>query len=212
MLQAINKDYAKAHNLPRSGIWVTHAVSEGPADKAGIRTGDLIIELNGSPLRLSGARVQSYFLQSLRPQVGRNFEITVIRHGKKIVCKGTFEKAPEDKKLRARDIGIEVKSITEMDVFAQNLFSSEGVLVTDVEPGSAAATSSTFRSGLLRKGDVVLELDGKPTPTLDEFKKVLDEVRSRKPDVLLVYYQRGRYNGYAGLNLKIGDNGNGGAH
>ena len=114
--------------------------------------------------------------------------------------------------MRARDIGIEVKTITEVDAFSQNLFSTEGVLVTDVEPGSAAATSSTFRSGLLRNGDVILELDGKPTPSLDEFKKVLDGVRRKKPAVLLVYFQRGRYNGYAGLNLKIGDNGNGGAH
>lgn len=212
MLRAVNKGYAKEHELPRSGIWVTHAVSTGPAAKAGIRTGDLIVALNGSPLRLSGSRAQSYFRQSLRPRVGRKFEITVVRDGRDIICKGTFEKAPEDKKLRARDIGIEVKAITEVDSFTRNLFSSDGVLVTDVEPGSAAATSSTFRRGLLRKGDVILELDGKPTPNLDEFKKILDEVRRKKPDVLLVYFQRGRYNGYAGLNLKIGDNGNGGAH
>jgi S1-C subfamily serine protease len=85
------------------------------------------------------------------------------------------------------------------------------VLVTEVEAGSAAATSSTFRSGLLRNDDVILEVDGVPTPSLDEFKRVLDEVRSRKPSVLLVYFQRGRYNGYAGLNLKIGDNAGGGA-
>lgn len=212
MLQAVNKDYAKAHDLPRSGIWVTHAVSTGPAAKSGMRTGDLIVALNGAPLRLSGSRAQSYFLQSLRPRVGKEFEITVVRDGKEIECKGTFEKSPEDKKMRARDIGIEVKTITEVDAFSQNLFSTEGVLVTDVEPGSAAATSSTFRSGLLRNGDVILELDGKPTPSLDEFKKVLDGVRRKKPAVLLVYFQRGRYNGYAGLNLKIGDNGNGGAH
>ncbi len=212
MLQAVNKDYAKAHELPRSGIWVTHSVSTGPAAKAGIRTGDLIIALNGNPLRLSGARAQSYFLQSLRPRVGCEFAITVVRDGKEIACKGVFEKVPEAEKLRSRDIGVEVKVITEVDSFSRNLFSSNGVLVTDVEPGSAAATSSTFRSGLLRKGDVILELDGKPTPNLDEFKKVLDAVRRKKPDVLLVYFQRGRYNGYAGLNLKIGDNGNGGAH
>ena len=54
MLQAVNKDYAKAHDLPRSGIWVTHAVSTGPAAKSGMRTGDLIVALNGAPLRLSG--------------------------------------------------------------------------------------------------------------------------------------------------------------
>lgn len=187
-------------------------MSTAPAFKAGIRTGDLIIALNGNPLRLSGVRAQSYFLQSLRPRVGAKFEITVVRYGREIVCAGKFAKLPEDDKLRANDIGVEVKAITEIDSFALNLFATNGVLVTDVEPGSAAATSSTFRSGLLRKGDVILELDGRPTPDLAEFRRVLDSVRSRKPDVLLVYFQRGRSNGYAGLNLKIGDNKNGGAH
>ncbi len=210
MMQPVNKNYARKHGLPRSGLWVTHAISNAPAIKAGIRTGDLIVGLNGEPLRLSGARAQSYFLQSLRPRAEREFEITVLRDGRSVVCKGVFEKQPEEEKFRARDIGIEVKAITDIDRFARNLFTAEGVLVTEVEAGSAAATSSTFRSGLLRNDDVILEVDGRPTPTLDEFKRVLGEVRSRRPDVLLVYFQRGRYNGYAGLNLKIGDNAGGG--
>ena len=211
MLRAINKEFAKAHDLPKSGLWVTHVISDGPAFAAGVRGGDLIVALNGSPLKLSGQRAHSYFMKSLRPQVGREFAVTVIRDGKKVSCKGTFDKVPEDEKLRAKDIGIEVKSITESDIFAKNLFTSQGVLVTDVERGSPAATSSSFRSGLLMKNDVILEIAGRSTPNLDAFMRVLDDVRKDKPNVLLVYYRRGQVTGYAGLNLKIGENGKGGS-
>jgi serine protease Do len=208
--QPVNKNYARAHGLPRAALWVTHAVNNSPAFKAGIRSGDLITALNGEPLRLSGARAQSYFLQLLRPRVGRDFEITIRRDTEVITCKGVFAKKPEDEKFRARDIGIEVKTITEPDYFSHKLLTLEGVLVTDVEPGSAAATSSTFRSGLLRENDVILEMDGQPTPTLDDFKRVIDDVRKRELKVLLIYFQRGSYGGYAGLNLRIGDGAGGG--
>ena len=211
MLRVINKDFAKAHDLPKSGLWVTHVVSDGPASAAGVQRGDLIVALNGDPLKLSGQRAHNYFMKSLRPQVGREFDVTVIRDDKKVSCKGVFDKVPEDEKLRAKDIGIEVKSITESDIFAKNLFTSQGVLVTDVERGSPAATSSSFRSGLLMKNDVILEIAGRSTPNLDAFMRVLDDVRKDKPDVLLVYYRRGQVTGYAGLNLKIGENGKGGS-
>ena len=211
MLRAISKEYAQAHDLPRSGLWVTHVMSDGPADTAGLEVDDLIVALNGEPLKLSGKRAHNYFMKSLRPRVGSEFSVTVIRSGEKIVCKGVFDKEPEDETLRAKDIGIEVKSITEADALRKNLFSSEGVLITDVEGGSPAATSSTFRSGLLSVNDVILEVDGKPTPTLAEFARVLDDVRRNHPDVLLVYFRRGMVAGYAGLNLKIGENGNGGS-
>jgi len=207
MLMAINKEYAQAHALPRSGLWVTHVVSVGAGAAAGIQVGDLIVALNGQPLKLSGQRALSYFMKSLRPRVGCAFELTVIRGGQEVVCRGVFDKMPEVEKLRARDIGIEVKSITESDVFEKNMFTSAGVLVTDVEGGSPAATSSTFRSGLLQENDVILEIAGRPTPTLKEFGRVLDDVRREKPEVLLVFYQRGLVTGYAGLNLKIGENG-----
>jgi len=59
------------------------------------------------------------------------------------------------------------------------------------------------------KNDVIMEIAGEPTPTLDDFARVLDDVRRDQPDVLLVYYRRGLTTGYAGLNLKIGENGKG---
>jgi hypothetical protein len=52
-------------------------------------------------------------------------------------------------------------------------------------------------------------LDGKPTPTLEAFSKVLDTIRHDHPPVVLVKYARGMLTGYAGLNLAIGEKNNG---
>jgi S1-C subfamily serine protease len=91
-----------------------------------------------------------------------------------------------------------------------NLFISEGVMVTDLKPGSPAATGRTFGEPLLRDGDVLTALGGKPTPDVETFGTVLEEIRREKPDILLVEFQRGAFTGIEALNLKIGDETNGG--
>jgi serine protease Do len=210
MMHSINKEYAKKHGLTKSGLWVTHVEDGTPASLAGIRKGDLIVALNGNPLRLSGRRSREYFTKSLRAEIGREFDITVIRDGKEIACHALIHKRPEDEKQYAKDIGVEVKSITDADIINMNLFTSNGVLITKVDGGSPAATSSSFRRGLLMNGDVIISVGGYPTPTLEEFTRVIDDLRRKHPDVLLVVYKRGLVTGYAGLNLKIGENGKGG--
>jgi len=209
MLHPINKDYAKEHDLPRSSLWITHVIANSPAEAAGIQRNDLITALNGKPLRLSGSRARDYFMKSLRPKVDEKFEIGVMRDGKEVICKGVFDKTPEEEKMFAKDIGVEVKAITDTDIIYRNLFTTEGVIVTKVDGGSPAATSSSFGQGLLGNGDVITAIGGHPTPTLEEFARVLDDLRRDNPDVLLIEYRRGMVTGYAGLNLRIGENGKG---
>jgi len=204
IVHPVNKDYAKEHGLPRYALWVDFVSEGSPAAAAGIKTGDLVVGLNGKPLRFSGDRAKSYFTKMLHPEVGAKFEIEVMRGGGRKSLSGVFDKRPEEKKLLAKDVGVEVKEIRDSDVFGQNLFTSQGVLITKIESGSPAATSARFRQSLLMKGDVILELDGRPTPTLEAFTKVLEQVRLENRDVLLVAFKRGTVTGYAGLNLKIG--------
>jgi len=84
-----------------------------------------------------------------------------------------------------------------------------GVLVTNVKKGSPAGNSGSMRRSLIGKNYVITELGGVPTPDLESFTNALEKIRSEKPEVLLVRFWRGRTTGYAGLNLKIGDQGNG---
>jgi len=206
----VSKPYARLKGLPVSGQWVHSVARKSPAEAAGLQKGDLIIRLNGEDLRFSGSRGREYFNQALRPRKGVPFTLTVLRDGAEVKCRGVYTQRPEDAELRAKDIGVSMKDITDSAAFSQNLFTENGVLVTDVHKGSAAATGQEFRSGLLMKGDIIVELAGQPTPDIKAFSAVLEEVRRDKPDVVLVKYVRGRETGYAGLNLRIGTHENGG--
>ncbi len=198
---SINKEYALSKNLPSSSLWVTYVFAGSPAEAAGLAKGDLITEFNGKPLRLKGVRVAQYFSKAVRPKDGRPFSITVLRKGVRKELAGTFTKRPEDETLRAQDLGLTVKKMTDEDYFARSLSVKDGVLVKEVEKGSPAATSGSFRQSLLYPNDVIVEMAGKPTPTLAEFSKVLEALRSDKPSTVLVKYYRGIATGYAALNL-----------
>jgi len=208
-LSPINKEYAKLMKLPKSGIWVNKVSAGTPAATAGLKEGDLIVGVNDRKLRFRGYRSQVLFNKILRPKVDTEFKIEVIRDNRPLVLKSTFTEKPEGKTLTADDLGVTVKEITDHDSFALNLFTTDGVLVTYVKKGSPAANSGSMRRSLLGRNFVITELGGVPTPDLECFTKALEKIRLEKPEVLLVRYWRGRASGYAGLNLKIGDQGNG---
>lgn len=205
LLEPINKDLARARNLPVASLWVLHADADGPSAAAGLRPGDLIVGLNGQPLRFSGPRTQEFFMKSCRPRAGRPFAFDVVRQGRTIKIEGTMTRRPKPEFVRAEDIGFTVTAITDMDVFARALATREGVMVTEILGGSPAATSSRFGQTLLIRQDVIVELGGRPTRTLAEFNAAVDAVRKAKAPTILVRYWRGPISGFAGLNLRIGE-------
>ncbi len=209
-LDPINKELAKARGLPEGGLWIRHADVDGPAHAAGLRSGDLVVALNGQPLKFTGQRAREYFLKSLRPRPGTAFEITVRRADAEVACRGVITKRPEPVTLRAEDLGVTVQAITDSDRFANDLATRAGVRVTDVTRGSAAATGSSMGRSLLGRDDVIVELAGQPTPDMDAFSRALETLRRQQATTVLVKYKRGQATGFAGLNLKIGEKGNGG--
>jgi serine protease Do len=209
-LEPINKEYAEGRKLPVSGLWILHVDRDGPAAAAGLMGGDLVVKLNGEPLRFTGVRVRDYFMKAMRPQAGKPFAVTVLRDGREVEVRGTLARRPEPVTLHAEDLGVKVSNITDGDYVLLNLFSREGVRVTEVDRGSAAATGSSFDRTLLQNNDVIVELAGQPTPTIEAFGRVLESVRRDRPPAVLVKYWRGPVAGYEGLNLRIGERKNGG--
>lgn len=199
--EPVNKEYALSKNLPSSSLWVAYVFKGSPSEAAGLKKGDLIIEFNGKPLRLKGARVANYLAKAVRPKEDKAFSITVLRNGVRKELTGIYTKRPEEVTLRAQDIGLTVKNMTDEDVFSRNLSMKQGVLVKDVEKGSPAAMSGSFRQSLLYSGDVIVEMDGKPTPNLTAFGTVLETLRTEKSGTVLVKYYRGIASGHAALNL-----------
>lgn len=209
VLTPVNPDYARANDLPRSALWLTYVFEEGSAAKAGLQTGDLVVALNGEPLRLSGGRAYRYFLQALRPRTGDPFTVTVLRDGKKIQKEGVIDRREEPDTLRAEDLGITVSEVDESMAVRLNLHRSEGVVVTHIETGSPAATGRSFGRPLLRPRDLLVSIGGIPTPDMDAFGDALERIRRENRKELLVHFWRGPVSGYEALNLRIGDRDNG---
>lgn len=208
LVRPINKEYARKYGFSKSSLSVQHVMKGGPADLAGVETGDLLIKVNGGDMRLSGQRAYQYFLKALHPKVDQPFSVTVVRNGRELTFSGTFAKKPEDEKVRADDLGVTVKKLEDSDVALNNLFSDKGVLITEVKKGSAAAVGSNMRNSLLIRGDLITAVGGTPTPDIETFSEVLQKLRQDKPEILLVTYLRGRTTGFAALNLKIGESAN----
>lgn len=204
-LSPINRDYARAKGLPRSALWLIHVYEDSPAHKAGFRSGDLLVGLNDEPLRLSGPRVYQYFMQTLRPRVGTEFSATALRDGKTIRGEGTMETRPEPRTFRAEDLGITVSEINEILVMRHNLFIQEGVLITDIDRGSPAATGRQFGRNLLMPRDVITAIGGHPTPTLSDFNEAIDQIRRERRNAVLVEFMRGPTTGFEALNLRLRD-------
>jgi S1-C subfamily serine protease len=204
-LAPINTDFARANNLSRSSIWLVHVFTDSPAYEAGFRSGDLVTHLNGEPLRMSGNRAYNYFLQALRPRIGAPFEIKVLRDGKPITGKGVLARRPEPQTLRAEDLGIHVTEVNEPLKLRHNLFETEGVMVTEVDRGSPAATGRQFGRNLLMPRDVITSLHHHPTPTLAAFNEAVDLIRRERPGVVLVEFMRGPVTGFEALNLRLRD-------
>lgn len=204
-LMPINRDYALANNLPRSALWLVHVFSDSPAAHAGFKSGDLLVELNGEPLRLSGTRAYQFFVQSLRPREGAPFSAKVLRGGREILGEGELTLRQEPSTLRAGDLGISVSEINETLVIRHNLFEETGVLITEVHRGSPAATGRQFGRNLLMPRDVITSLGGIPTPTLSAFGEALDQIRRERPDAVLVEFMRGPVTGFEALNMRIGE-------
>ena len=205
ILSPINTAYARAMNLPNSGLWLSHVFKDGSAYEAGLRSGDLLVEINGSPMRLRGSRAYRFFLQTLRPREGDPFTATVIRDGKEIAVKGRILERPDPDTLRAEDLGITVSDIHESMAIRHNLFETDGVMVVDIKAGSPAATGRTFGEPLLLNFDVITSIGGIETPDVETFGKVLERIREKKPKALLVEFQRGAFTGIEALNLEIGE-------
>ena len=201
----VNRDYADLHELPHSALVAGAVAEDSPADKAGLKSGDVIIGANGRKLELSGSRAVSFFNSLLDREVGKPFDITVLRNGRKIEIKGAFEAKPDPATMNADDLGITVRDLTGEDTIQKVLFIKKGVLVTDVRKGGPAATSSSFGHQLINKGYIITELDGVPTPNVEEFSKVVDKIRREHTGSVLIKYINGRVTGFAGLNLKIGE-------
>jgi serine protease Do len=172
------------------GVIITEITSDSPADKAGLKPGDVVTKVNGSEIR--DTRHLLLMVGQLAPETKVNIEY--LRDGKTQTTTATLSRRTDDTvaqndKAENKDVGVlngvGVADITpeareQLNVPAR----ITGAIITQVEPDSPSA-----RQGL-REGDVILELDRRPVKDANEAVKLSEEIKG--PKVMVTVWRRGR--------------------
>ncbi|HWP24448.1 MAG TPA: PDZ domain-containing protein, partial [Candidatus Binatia bacterium] len=154
----------------------------GPAERAGIKTGDVIVRFDGKEVKDSA----DLPAQVARVAPGTTVQVTVLRNGKETTFPITVGEIKESRVAASTargDLGLAVQPVTPEIAESLGLERAEGLVVTDVEPGSAADEAG------LREGDVITQVNRRPVKTLADYNREM--ARSQKDKSVLLLVRRG---------------------
>ncbi|MEW6380526.1 MAG: DegQ family serine endoprotease [bacterium] len=179
VIQKVTPDLAKSFGLKENkGALVAEVVEGSPADKAGLKQGDVVISFNGK--EISEYTDLSRMAGLTRP--GTKVRLEIIRDMKKkevTVEIGTFTgEAQVAKGPVETELGMSLQNITPELADHFDLSETTGVLVTNVTPGSAADRAN------IRRGDIIMEANRQKVTDVSEFQKIAK--KNRKTLLLLI--------------------------
>jgi serine protease Do len=179
------------------GVMVGEVLADSPADKAGLKSGDVITEFNESPV----VSVPTFRLNVAASDIGKSYELTYFRDGKKRTTKitpaaseqvvfaqdresrETKESKPEPAKTAISDYGLEVQPLTSELAKSLGLATDiEGLLVSSVKEGSPAEAAGIEEGNVITK--VIRDRKPQPVKTVKEFQEL-----TAQTDELAVYVQ-----------------------
>jgi len=172
-IQDITPDLQSAFNLPNGqrGVLVTGIRDGSPADKAGIKTGDVIVSVDGEDTHSTG---------QLRSQIGvkgigDNVKVGIFRDKKQ----SFFTMKISATKADVMDTSGKFSQLLEGARFEENP-NGDGIIVAGISPNSNAAYSG------LRQGDIIMSVNRILTNDLKSLRKGI----AKNPDQLLMYINR----------------------
>ncbi len=185
-LQSIDKEMAEALNLDKTeGALISSVTKNSPAEKAGLKEGDIIIEYNNKPIKNLG-----YFRNELALlDPGTKVKLKIIRNHKKLLINVALAEHPDDGFIakKAHQIGFEVSEVKNIPPSTLNKFgisnNTEGMIITFVKRSSLAE-----RAGLT-PGMQLLQVNQKKVQSIEDFQAALKETEKKKHLLLLVRYQ-----------------------
>lgn len=186
-IQDLNEDLCEGFRLKRgtTGALIAEVVENSPANRAGLESGDVVIEFNGAPVKTA---------QQLHTSVGKlpagtKCTMTILRSGRRAKINLTLGSKTPDVSQEGdaiHKLGLLVEQVTPENAHKFNMKSEDkGVVITKVNPHSIAAMAGW------RVGTLIMVVNGKKIQTVADFKEALEATPKNDRLVLLLNY-RGR--------------------
>ena len=196
--QDVNEGLAKALDLPEAkGAIIGGVDPGGPAAKAGVHEGDVIVAFDGTPIKDSVA------LRSMVAEAhpGHDARLTVLRDGKQRDLEVTLgtrpgtgpEAAPESQAEGGGKLGIDARDLTPELARRLGYEDDRGALVATVEPGGPAAEAG------LARGDLIEKLNRTPIESVGDLRRAVASLKAG--DTAAVLVRRGERTFFVGVEI-----------
>ena len=204
-IQEVTKEIAEVEKLKKpQGALVASVGENSPADKAGIKAGDIILNFDGK--KIDTMRTLPKVVAST--QVGKSVELKIWRN-KKLISKrlilGRLESSEEfkDKKTKIvkkvediEKLKIAVRDITDEDISSRNLSKkTEGVVITEISNRSPL-------NNLLSINDIIIEVQKTPIKSSSDLKRLVDNIfKKGEKTLLLTVINKNNQRRYLGVKI-----------
>lgn len=199
IIQDITKELAEQFHLSDTkGALVSQVNKDSPAEKAGLKAGDVIVRLDGK--EVNDTRQLRNLVAATAP--GSSVKLDVIRNGKektfsarigKMTAEAAAVPEPSGKtKDQLAKLGVDVQTLTPELAKQYGLQGERGVLISGIEPGSPASMAN------LQAGDLIVEANHKPVTSIGE----LQEALGKSPGQILFLVKRNGSSLFVVIRLK----------
>jgi len=206
-IQVVTKEIADIEKLDEArGALVASVAEKSPSDKAGIKAGDIILEFNGTKIKVM-KELPKIVAQT---EVGKTVDVKVWRNKKEILKKiklGRLETSKdfkEDEKkaetkipeiLEIKSLKIIVRLLTKKDIEQRKLPNqTTGLVIMDI------ANDSPIKN--LNKGDIIVEAQKKKIRSTKQLKNIIEEaLKSNQKTILIAIYNNQNQRRYIGVKL-----------
>jgi serine protease Do len=170
------------------GVLVEDVEPEGPADKAGLQPGDLILTIDAVTTR----NIHQFFVAVDRHEIGDMMKITVRRGTENIEASVVVEERADDPNRFFELVSTKANLVSRLGILALDLNEKLLDLMPDLRKPAgvivAAGIAGTpdLGSGSLAPGDLLISLNGKPIANIESLRAILADIKSGSPAVLQI--------------------------
>lgn len=184
MIQEITPELQEKLGLESDkGALVADVTKDSPADKAGIRRGDVIVSYDGKEIE----EMQELPFMVASTPIGKEVDVIIVRNGERKTVTVKIQKMKEEEEQEAvptgtqgPELGMNLKELTPQLARQLGISETSGVIVVQVERASPAAEAG------IQPGDIIREVDQKPVKDMEDFNRAVSGYKAGDTILFLV--------------------------